>query len=176
MHTCILNKNWNVLDTAITTDGHGCFWIECFIFLCIQLPESSSTAATTASFGSSTAASIARAPWRHLHTDSCATATGAIKSSCCVLGVATIVKFNKCKTRRITCNPHISQWSVFAEGILDFILWCRWSQVSDIHFAVQVPFTIAWHFHLSFLYTFYCKKNWKYSLFLNSLLFNKLYW
>jgi len=69
----------------------------------------------------------------------------SIQTSYCILSISGILKFNKSKSWGISGYPHIPQRAIFAKCRFNLVFRCTASQITNIHFAREIPFTITWH-------------------------------
>ena len=63
----------------------------------------------------------------------------SVQSAHRVFGVPWVLKLDKREAGRVTCDPDVAQVSIFAEGVLQLVFGSTVAQVSDVHFAFQVP-------------------------------------
>jgi len=83
--------------------------------------------------------------WWHLHSNSWTTNPRSVHSTHCILSISWVLKFYKCKSRWVSCHPHILQSSIFAKRWFQVTSSCVTPQVSNIDLAFKVPFTMARH-------------------------------
>ena len=69
----------------------------------------------------------------------------SVQTSYCILSISGILEFHKSKTWGIPGYPHNPQWTILAECRFNFVFRCTASQITNIHFARQIPLTITRH-------------------------------
>ena len=80
-----------------------------------------------------------------IHSITHPTDPGAVEAPNSILGVSRVLKLDESKTWRIPGHPDVFQGSVFSEAILQLILVSIVAEITDVHFAVDVPVTVARH-------------------------------
>ena len=69
----------------------------------------------------------------------------SVQTSYCILSISGILELHKSKTWGIPGYPHIPQWAILAECRFNLVFRCTASQITNIHFAWQIPLTITRH-------------------------------
>ncbi len=69
----------------------------------------------------------------------------AVDASHSVLGVTGIFELDESEAGRIAGHPHIPEWAVLCERVLQLVLGGVVAEVADVNFAGDVPITVARH-------------------------------